>query len=508
MKKYLLLLVLMLIALAIVLFKERMFPTSFTLETKLNDVIIAQNIEKVSAEMTLKHKLYRKNKLVAYINNPNKIDTFLDNYYQDNYAINFPNSKLNFDEDFYIEKEYSSLIFEDVDDKIIDYLIKEDAFSILTNEILFANEEGVFAKIYVKNIEDFEIAKKRFLLNFIDEESLIRFENGQSTDELKGYGIRDLSLQVKEKIIINKAYAKPDKIMENSNQIFEYLCYSDSKERKYYIVEQGDTLAGVAAKNGNISTKLLVLINPGVLSKTNQLLKPGTKINITYFNSPLLVYVKKENMIKETINPPTPVYIEDEDIFKGQEIVQTKEQSGIKKVLYEEVYINGVLQPHLSKAKSFERVKEPIQAVIRVGTKLAPDRGTGEYIWPIINPVISCGWMCYFGHSGLDLISRYESNPTIYAADTGIVVESGFNGNWGYMVKINHNNGYYTLYAHLLKPSNLKVGDILQRGDEVGVMGNSGYSIGTHLHWEIYENEERIDPCLILACDTISRNDY
>lgn len=508
MKKYLILVVLAVISFFIVVFVPNLFANSIAVQSKISESIIEQNIIEISEKMQPAYKLYRKNQLVAYISNPNKIDNFLQEHYRKNFEQQFPESKLNFDEDFFIQQEYSNLKLEDVDDKIIDYLLKENSFSILTNEISFANEQGVFAKIFVKNIEDFEVAKKRFLLNFVDEDALKKFENGESTEELKGYGTREISLQVKEKIIINKSYTNPKNVFTNSNQIFEYLCYSDNKERKYYTVEEGDTLEGVAAKNGNMSTKLLVLINPGVLSKTNQILKAGTKINVTYFNSPLLVYVKKENMQAEPINPPTPVYIEDEDIFKGKEIVETKEQSGVKNVLYEEVYINGVLQSHLSKVKSSQRVKEPIQAVIRVGTKIAPDRGTGEYIWPIKSPVISCPWMCYFGHSGLDLISKYEPYPTIFAADTGVVVESGFNGGWGYMVKVDHKNGYQTLYAHMLQASELKVGDIIQRGEPIGIMGSSGYSSGTHLHWEIYENEQRVDPCLIVACETIPRNNY
>lgn len=507
MKKYFLYGALVVAAAFAVLLPRLMFPSHQQTDAEISQSILSQKIIAVTDKMEKRYKLYQKDKLVGYVDDPKVIDQFLAEEYKQNYQADFPDSKLNLSEDYYMQEEYSNLVTENIDQDIIAHLKKENSFSIYVHEISFADENGVFARIFVKNIEDFETAKKRFLLNFVDEEALKRFEQGLTTEELDGYGTREVSLQVKDKIIVDKAYSDPKKVFTNSNQIFDYLCYGENKERKYYIVEQGDTLEGVSAKNGNISTKLLVLINPETLTKTNQILKPGTKINITYFTSPLSVYVRKETLRAEPVYPPTPLYIEDEQIFKGKEIVDTKAENGTKNVLYEEMYINGVLQPQLSKTRSSTKIKEPIQAVIRVGTKVAPDRGTGDYIWPIESPTISCMWFCYFNHRALDLINYLNPHPVIHAADNGVVVESGYNGNWGYLVKIDHNNGYQTLYAHMFQESDVKVGDVVQRGDPIGIVGSTGLSYGPHLHWELYDAGERVDPCMYVACETLPRND-
>ena len=64
---------------------------------------------------------------------------------------------------------------------------------------------------------------------------------------------------------------------------------------------------------------------------------------------------------------------------------------------------------------------------------------------------------------------------------------------WGYYVMIDHGDGYATQYAHCDEIL-VNVGDHVKRGDPIALVGNTGDSYGAHLHFEVWDNGNRIDP--------------
>jgi murein DD-endopeptidase MepM/ murein hydrolase activator NlpD len=87
------------------------------------------------------------------------------------------------------------------------------------------------------------------------------------------------------------------------------------------------------------------------------------------------------------------------------------------------------------------------------------------------------------GHLGIDIASG--EGVGVYAADSGVVVFSGWaNGGYGYMVMIDHGNGYQTLYAHLSQVVATS-GSSVSQGQTIAYGGSSGNSTGPHLHFEI-----------------------
>jgi len=85
-------------------------------------------------------------------------------------------------------------------------------------------------------------------------------------------------------------------------------------------------------------------------------------------------------------------------------------------------------------------------------------------------------------HIGLDY-GCWTGAP-IYAADNGVVVWAGWGGGYGNLVQVSHGNGYTTYYAHLSEIW-VNCGDPVYQGQVVGLCGNTGYSFGSHLHFEI-----------------------
>ena len=94
-------------------------------------------------------------------------------------------------------------------------------------------------------------------------------------------------------------------------------------------------------------------------------------------------------------------------------------------------------------------------------------------------------------HRGVDLAGWHKTE--IFAPAHGTVKRAGRNGGYGKFIEIEHKNGFVTRYGHLAK-INVKRGQEVQKDQVIGLMGNSGRSTGTHLHYEILHNDKHINP--------------
>ena len=94
-------------------------------------------------------------------------------------------------------------------------------------------------------------------------------------------------------------------------------------------------------------------------------------------------------------------------------------------------------------------------------------------------------------HEGTDMAGDYGT--PIYATGDGVVIFAGSDSGYGRLIKIQHDFGIETRYAHLSAIS-VEVGQKVSRGDRIGDMGNSGRSTGTHLHYEVRIGGAAVNP--------------
>ena len=99
-------------------------------------------------------------------------------------------------------------------------------------------------------------------------------------------------------------------------------------------------------------------------------------------------------------------------------------------------------------------------------------------------------------HNGLDVGAPYGTK--IYAAESGTVVRSSWYGTYGNCVIIDHGGGLMTLYAHC-SGYNVKVGQIVSKGDVIAYVGSTGRSTGNHLHFTVFINGQTTDPGKLLS---------
>jgi murein DD-endopeptidase MepM/ murein hydrolase activator NlpD len=242
-----------------------------------------------------------------------------------------------------------------------------------------------------------------------------------------------------------------------------------------YRVEDGDTVSSIAQKFG-VSIDTIVWEN-GLKSvdaiKPKQVLRilPVTGVRYKVSRGETIYSIAKKLQVdaQNIIDYPFNTFTDDETfaLAVGQELIVP---DGIKP---DEVVIDT--------KKYATRTVAPIPGVV----------GEGNFMWPT-SGTITQKYSWY--HPAVDIANH--SGPTVVASQGGTVVAAGWNaGGYGNYVIIDHGNGYQTLYGHMFNNSIVvKAGDRVTQGQKLGLMGSTGRSTGTHLHFEIKFNGATLNP--------------
>lgn len=98
-------------------------------------------------------------------------------------------------------------------------------------------------------------------------------------------------------------------------------------------------------------------------------------------------------------------------------------------------------------------------------------------------------------HTGIDIANSY--NTEIKAAGSGVVTFAGYNGGYGRVIMISHGYGYQSIYGHNNKIL-VKVGQKVEKGQVIALMGSTGRSTGPHLHFEIRYYGKAVNPKTVI----------
>jgi murein DD-endopeptidase MepM/ murein hydrolase activator NlpD len=234
-----------------------------------------------------------------------------------------------------------------------------------------------------------------------------------------------------------------------------------------YTVKGGETLASIADKF-DVSVDTIKWANnlKSDLIKPNQVLKIPPVTGIVHkvaSGENIYTIAKKYNTNAQNIlNFPFNSF-EDLDTFS----------LAVGQILY---VPGGTIEP--------EKPAYQFVASIQAGV-----RGPSNFIWPT-SGIITQYYVWY--HQALDIAN--PSQPVVLAADSGVVTYSGCL-NWGYgcHVIVDHGNGYQTLYGHLSR-LDVESGSSVSQGSQIGIMGSTGRSTGTHLHFEIRSGGVLLNP--------------
>ena len=308
-----------------------------------------------------------------------------------------------------------------------------------------------------------------------------------SADSAQNQIVEPLSSSFGEAIGLKTVEIDPKEITD-PNVLAKKLVVGDETPAKY-VVQQGDCISCIAQKLG-VPKSLIYQNNPGLLD--NDMIKIGDVLDITV-HKPLVTVITEEKVTENQEIQYDTQYIQDPTLRKGKTQVVTSGINGQKIDTFLVKRQNGnVISDELIDEKI---LKNPVSAVIKTGTMIISGEGTGTFRWPVSSPTVTSGFGMRWGrlHKGIDIIST-SRNLAIRAADNGKVIFAGYDhGGYGNMVLIDHLDGYVSRYAHLSKILT-SVGQVVQKGDQIGIMGETGDAFGVHLHFEIIQNDNLQNP--------------
>lgn len=359
--------------------------------------------------------------------------------------------------------------------------------------------KGESQVIYVLDKKLFEEAINNTIKSFIPEAEYIAFAE-DTQEEIEDTGEIITSIYIQNKITIKKTNVPVDQtIYTDTSTLSQYLLFGTTEKQKTYTVKEGDTIEDVAFNN-QVSTEEFLIANPEFTSASS-LLYPGQEVTIGILQPQINVVEETYRVIRtETTYKTETVY----DSTKYENYSQVT-QAGVKgenRITQEVQIVNGIETNVVPVAT--EVIKEPITEIVVKGTKKyyvggygVPVATKGQWGWPASCSSISSnyGWRWGTLHDGTDIAGcGYGSN--IFAAQDGVVVESrkkpgyyagGYGDNGEYII-IDHENGYYTLYAHMCPGCRyVKVGDRVTKGQAIGGMGATGAATGVHLHYGMWK---------------------
>lgn len=267
-------------------------------------------------------------------------------------------------------------------------------------------------------------------------------------------------------------------------EIQPFTQYSDKPRAEIteYTIEAGDTLSTVANKFG-VSLDTIIWANPNKLKNEKSKIKPGDVLQIPPVTG--VVHVVKSG---ETIYSIAKKYSADAQTIVDYSFNTFTNDETFALAIGQQLVVPDGVMPDV----------KPVSPTTPLARVMTPDAGavsaTGSWLWPASGRLTQ-GYKSW--HKAIDIAN--QGGGPIVAADSGVVIVSGWVDNTGYgnRVVIDHGNGFKTLYAHLSRVA-VQTGQRVNRGDKLGDMGSTGRSTGTHLHFEIRTSSGNANPSTYL----------
>lgn len=267
-----------------------------------------------------------------------------------------------------------------------------------------------------------------------------------------------------------KEILEPEKAIE--------LIKNGRQKKVTHIVSAGDSLWSIARKY-DMHVAELKSANPDLAGENLDL---GQELSLVRLEPMINVLAEGQITLNETVHYDVVVE-KDSGMWRGRQKVKQKGADGSREVTYKVVLKNGTEVSKLVLAEKI--IKQPKDQIVVKGSRMvvASRSGSGRLGWPTggkINSSYGRRWGRM--HTGVDIDGH--TGQAIGSAADGRVISAGWDGGYGKAVVISHGGGLVTKYAHLSK-IDVQVGQEVSRGDLVGLMGSTGRSTGSHLHFEV-----------------------
>ena len=300
----------------------------------------------------------------------------------------------------------------------------------------------------------------------------------EDSKEVQGDGLRNLYFS--EQVEIVEAYVSEDEITPTAEAID--MVTKDTEKNDVYEVQPGDSLS-VIANSHDLLVREVLALNEGLEETTT--LQIGDEIVITVPQPELSVMSVEESTYEEDYFAETQ-YIDNDSWYTTETEVRQEAQQGHRQVTALITRRNDAEEGREIIAETI--MAEAIPQIIERGTMTPP-----TYIKPLSGGRLSSGFGARWGsvHKGIDWACPIGT--AIMASSGGTVVQAGWFSSYGNCVTIRHPDGKQTRYAHLSRVL-VSAGQSVQQGQKIALSGNTGWSTGPHVHFEIIVNGRQVNP--------------
>ncbi len=253
-----------------------------------------------------------------------------------------------------------------------------------------------------------------------------------------------------------------------------------------YVMKPGDTLASVAIEFGRDLADMACATRSA--SEDPSAIGPGYVLSIPALGTVCHVVRKGDTLESLASLYGVPVEVIVDNAWNELEAPPYVLHPG------QRLRITGALDPRfMHPADTAPRQVEP--------TRLADNGlpleewpyGDGQFIWPVKGPITQ---RFSAQHRAIDIAADFGT--VVVAADTGTVTKAGWNNlGLGYRIVIDHHIDYITVYAHL-SALLVREGEVVKKGQPIGLIGSTGNSTGPHLHFAIRDYGILVDPLTLL----------
>lgn len=384
-------------------------------------------------------------------------------------------------------------------EQIYEYIKDKDPFTIEGYEITIKKEQPIV--IYLQNESDLDTAIRNTVETFLNEEQLDAYLNG-TQKEITDEGTIIEKLYLGEEISIKKTLVSTEEqIFTNAKDLSRYMLFGTLENQETYTVQLGDTIETVA-NNNRLNVDEFLIANPQIVSR-DALLYPGQVVNIGLINPIIQVVVESTLVENQTIKFETTIEY-DKNISIGTKYTKQEGINGLSKATFRLETINGAITASIP--IKTEQIVAPVDQIVVMGGQNINYVGDSTYWgWPTKKPyVITSRFAWRWGkmHEGIDISGTGHGSP-IYSIQNGIVIRVGVgHSSMGNYIIIDHQNGYYSVYMHNSK-NLVSQGETVLKGQTIALMGNTGFSTGTHLHLGVFiegvpfAGGKAIDPLLL-----------
>ena len=336
-----------------------------------------------------------------------------------------------------------------------------------------------------------------------DTTSIESDDNAESEDQILEEAVEEekdpyvdgetVAVGFAESVMIVETYVDPDTIQDVDAAT--ELITKENEEAKVYTVVSGD-VPSIIAENNEMNLSDLYALNPD-LKGNERKMQIGDELIVMVPEPELSVSTKEEVVYTRSISQGT-TYVDDATKYETSKTTIDNGYAGVMQVTAVVEKVNG---EEIDRVVTDETViKEPKDRVVSRGTKPLPPKGaTGQFISPLESYRITSTFGYRWGgfHYGVDLAA--PTGTTVRASDGGTVTIAGWQGNYGYLVEIDHGNGIRTRYGHNSKIV-VSVGQVVSQYEKISECGSTGRSTGPHVHFEI-----RFDGVCVNPLDYMTR---